>query len=287
MNSSIFRAYAPMGESDMSVNKTVDTKELKIVIRGAGEMASGIAHNLYSAGFRKILMTEIAKPLSVRRTVSFSEAVNEGEASVEGVRGVLIDTVDELPAIWEEKMIAIIVDPAGNCIKKFRPDVLIDARMLKKQTSLTGNEAPFVIGIGPGFTAPANVHAVIESNRGNNLGRVIWDGSAEPFTGTPGSTRGFTTERVLRSPKVGTVLHVKHIGEIVTKGDTILYVDEIPVCASIDGVLRGLIREISVEKNEKVGDIDPRGHVALCYSISDKARAIGNGVLEAIMRRYG
>lgn len=270
----------------MSAKKTVDTKELKIVIRGAGEMASGAACRLYSEGFRKILLTEIAKPLSVRRTVSFSESVYEGEAGVEGVRGVLIDTIDELPALWEEKMIAIIVDSAGNYIEKFKPDVLIDARMLKKQTLLTGKEAPFVIGIGPGFTAPANVHAVIESNRGHNLGRVIWDGSAEPFTGIPGSTKGFTTERVLRSPKVGTVRHVNHIGDIVKKGDTILYVDEMPVYASIDGVLRGLIREISVEKNEKVGDIDPRGQMALCHSISDKARAIGNGVLEAIMRRY-
>jgi xanthine dehydrogenase accessory factor len=276
-----------MGESDMSAKKAVDTKELKIVIRGAGEMASGVAHRLYSAGFRKILMTEIAKPLSVRRTVSFSEAVYEGETGVEGVRGALVDTVDELPVIWEENMVAVIVDSAGNSVGELKPDVLIDARMLKKQTSLTGKETPFVIGIGPGFTAPVNVHAVIESNRGHDLGRVIWNGSAEPFTGIPGSTKGFTVERVLRSPKAGTIQHVKHIGEIVTKEDTILYVDEIPVCASIDGVLRGLIREISVEKNEKIGDIDPRGQVAYCYSISDKAQAIGGGVLEAIMRRYG
>jgi xanthine dehydrogenase accessory factor len=275
-----------MGENDMSEKKAVDMKELKVIIRGAGEMASGIAHRLYSAGFRKILMTEIAKPLSVRRTVSFSEAVYEGEASVEGVRGVCIDSVDEWPALWEENMIAVIVYSAENPVEKLKPDILIDATMFKKQTSLTGKEAPFVIGIGPGFIAPVNVHAVIESNRGHDLGRVIWDGSAEPFTGIPGSTKGFTVERVLRSPKAGVVRHMKHIGEIVKKGDTILYVDEIPVYASIDGVLRGLIREISVEKNEKVGDIDPRGQVALCYSISDKARAIGNGVLEAIMCRY-
>ncbi len=264
----------------------VDMEELKVIIRGAGEMASGIAHRLYSAGFRKIVMTEIAQPLSVRRTVSFSEAAYEGEVGVEGIRGALIDSFDELPDLWEEKMIGIIVDSAGDCVRTLRPDILIDAMMLKKQTSLKGDEAPFIIGIGPGFTAPINCHAVIESNRGHNLGHVIWDGSAEPHTGIPGSTEGFTVERVLRSPKTGTVRHVKHIGEFVKKGETILYVDEMPVCASIDGVLRGLIREISVEKNEKVGDIDPRGQVALCYSISDKARAIGNGVLEAIIHRY-
>jgi xanthine dehydrogenase accessory factor len=262
-------------------------KGLKIVIKGAGEMASGIAHRLYSAGFRKILMTEIAKPLAVRRAVSFSEAVYEGEAGVEGVRGVLIDTIDELPALWEENMIAVIVDSAGNCIGKLRPDVLIDAMMLKKQTSLTGKEAPFVIGIGPGFTAPVNVHAIIESNRGHNLGQVIWVGSAEPYTGIPGNNNGFTTERVLRSPKAGKVRHMKHIGDIVKKGDVVLCIDEMPLHASIDGVLRGLIREISVEKNEKIGDIDPRGQTSCCYSVSDKARAIAGGVLKAIIDKYG
>ena len=193
-----------MGESDMFAKKAVDTKELKIVIRGAGEMASGVAHRLYEAGFRKILMTEIAKPLSVRRTVSFSEAVYEGEAGVEGVRSVLADNIRELPDIWKENMVAVIIDPTGNYARTHKPDILIDAMMLKKQTSTTGKEAPFVIGIGPGFTAPVNVHAVIESNRGHDLGRVIWDGSAEPFTGIPGSTKGFTVERVLRSPKAAT-----------------------------------------------------------------------------------
>jgi xanthine dehydrogenase accessory factor len=275
-----------MEEYNILEKRTVDMKKLKIIVRGAGEMASGITQRLYSGGFQQILMTEISSPISVRRTVSFSEAVYEGEAGVEGVRGVLIDNIDEVPALWKEKMIAIIIDPAGDCIRKLKPDVLIDATMMKKQTSLNGNEAPFVIGVGPGFTARVNVHAVIESNRGHDLGRVIWDGSAEPHTGIPGSTRGFTTERVLRSPKAGKVRHEKRIGEVVKKGDTILCVDEIPVYASIDGVLRGLIREVTIEKNEKVGDIDPRGQVDCCYTISDKAQAIGNGVLEAIMHRY-
>jgi xanthine dehydrogenase accessory factor len=261
-------------------------KDLKIAVRGAGEMASGIAHRLYLAGLHKIVMTEIVQPLSVRRTVSFSEAVYEGEAGVEGVRGVLANNVDEIHTIWEESMVAVIVDPIGDSVSRLKPHVLIDAMMLKKQTSLKGNEAPFVIGIGPGFIAPVNVHVVIESNRGHNLGRVIWDGSAEPHTGIPGSTSGFTVERVLRSPKAGAVRHAKHISDFVTKGEILLYVDDTPVYAPIDGVLRGLIREISVQHNEKVGDIDPRGQLAYCYSISDKARAIGNGVLEAIMQQY-
>jgi xanthine dehydrogenase accessory factor len=262
-------------------------KRLSIVIRGAGEMASGVAHRLYSAGFRKMIMTEIAKPLAIRRTVSFSEAVYEGEAGVEGIRGVLTDTIDELPALWENNIVAVMIDPSGDCVGKLKPDVLIDAMMFKKQTLLTGKEAPLVIGIGPGFTAPVNVHAVIESNRGHNLGRVIWNGSAEPYTGIPGTKNGHTAERILRSPQAGTVQHVKHISKIVKKGDTVLYINETPIYASIDGVLRGLIREVSVEKNEKIGDIDPTERADHCYTISDKARAIGGGVLEAIMHRYG
>lgn len=270
----------------MPEKETIDRKDLKIIIKGAGEMASGVALRLYSSGLRRILMTEIPKPLSVRRTVSFSEAVYEGETVVEGVKGVLIDGVDKVPALWEDKMIGVVVDSAADCVRTLKPDILIDAMMLKTETSLKGNEAPFVIGIGPGFTSPVNVHAVIESNRGHNLGRVIWDGSAEPHTRIPGSTEGFTVERVLRAPKAGIVKHKKHIGEFVKKEEVILHVDEVPVYAAIDGILRGLIREITVQKNEKIGDIDPRGQVSYCYSISDKARAIGNGVLEAIMQRY-
>lgn len=260
--------------------------DLRILIKGAGEMASGIAHRLHSAGFRKIMMTEIENPLTVRRAVSFSEAVYEGESGVEGIRGVLINNMNELQPLWDEHMIAVIVDPSANCIKEFGPDILVDATMLKTQSMTNSEEAPFVIGIGPGFSVPMNAHAVIESNRGHNLGKVIRKGSAEPFTGTPGINKGYTIERVLRAPCKGFVQHRKHIGATVKKGETILFVDNIPVCAFIDGILRGLIREIHVDKGEKVGDIDPRGQVGYCYTISDKARAIGGGVLEAIMSRY-
>lgn len=260
--------------------------KLTVMIKGAGEMASGVAHRLHSAGMRRILMTEAVQPVCVRRTVSFSECVYEGEASVEGTRGILIKNLNELSDLWKEKMIAVVVDPEGRCISELRPDVLVDATMLKKETSLKGREANLTIGIGPGFTAPDNVHAVIESNRGHDLGRVVWTGSAEPYTGVPGNTKGKTKERVLRSPISGKVRHEMRIGQTVTQGDTVLYVDAIPVRAQIGGILRGLIREVYVTANEKIGDIDPRSKIDHCYTISDKARAIAGGVLEAIMHKY-
>ena len=158
--------------------------------------------------------------------------------------------------------------------------------MAKRNLGTKKIEAPFVIGVGPGFAAPADVHAVVESNRGHNLGRVIYDGAAEPHTGIPGPTMGYTSERVLRSPHDGLVKHVKTLGDSVKKGEIVLYVDETPVHANIDGLLRGLIREIRVKNNEKIGDIDPRGVKEYCFTITEKARAIGGGVLEAIMHEF-
>ncbi|OPY62842.1 MAG: hypothetical protein A4E57_03890 [Syntrophorhabdaceae bacterium PtaU1.Bin034] len=261
-------------------------KGLIIVIKGAGEMASGIAHRLHSAGLAKILMTDIEEPLAVRRTVSFSEAVYEGTAQVEGVQAVLIYDLNELPGLWQQKRIAVFTDSEGRCIQKVRPHIVIDAIMAKTQTLTRRDEAPLVIGVGPGFITPDNVHFVIESNRGHNLGRVIRNGSAEPFTGVPGATMGYTTERVLRSPHAGRVRHDRQIGDSVKKGDVILHVDATPVAARIGGVLRGLIRDIFVKEAEKIGDIDPRCKIEHCYTISDKARAIGGGVLEAIMADF-
>jgi xanthine dehydrogenase accessory factor len=158
--------------------------------------------------------------------------------------------------------------------------------MAKRNTGTNKTEGPLVIGVGPDFTAPVDVHAVVESNRGHNLGRVIYRGQAEPYTGVPGSTEGFKQERVLRAPKAGLVKQVKMLGDPVNKGETILYVGEEPVQAAIGGILRGLIREIEVEKGEKVGDVDPRAERTNCFTISDKARSIAGGVLEAVMHHY-
>ncbi len=255
----------------------------KIVIKGAGEMATGIAHRLFMANIKNIVMTEIEKPLTVRRTVAFSEAVYEGQWQVEGVNAMLIDKADSVPEIWKAGKIAVIVDPEWLIVDALRPDIVIDAIMAKRNIGTKKGEAPVVIGVGPGFTAPKDVHAVVESNRGHYLGRVIYNGSAEPHTGIPGPVMGITSDRVLRSPHEGIVKHEKGFGDEIKKGDIVMYVDNTPVIAPIDGILRGLIREIEVKANEKIGDIDPRGIKDYCYTITEKARAIGGGVLEAVM----
>ena len=258
-------------------------KKVKVLIKGAGEMATGIAHRLFMANIRHIVMTEIAQPVTVRRTVAFSEAVYLGRMEIEGVSTRRILTPAELGSAWEAGEIAVIVDPEWRFTKEIDPGVVIDATMKKEYTGTRKDEAPLVIGVGPGFIAPENVHAVVESNRGHDLGKVILNGSAEPRTGTPGATMGYTTERVIRAPQAGFIKHVRSIGDMVKKGDLVLYVSETPVYAPIEGMLRGLIREIDVPVNKKIGDVDPRGIPEYCYTITEKARAIGGGVLEAVM----
>ncbi len=262
-------------------------QEIKVVVKGAGEMATGIAHRLFMAGITKIAMAEIARPLAVRRGVAFSEAIYEGRKEVEGVRAECVSgSSTSLNPLWKAGLIAVMVDPSWNIIAEIKPDVVVDAVMAKRNTGTTCGEAPLVIGVGPDFEAPDDVHAVVESNRGHNLGKVIYNGKAESYTGMPGSTEGYRRERVLRAPRTGVVKHEATLGDVVSKGATVLYVSGEPVKASIGGILRGLIREIEVAEGEKVGDIDPRAERINCYTISDKARAIGGGVLEAVMHRY-
>ena len=263
-----------------------NVRGLTIVIKGAGEMATGIACRLYMANLTRILMLEKAEPVAIRRPVAFSESVFTREAEVEGVRAKLVTDCGESEALWDAGSLGVMVDPGWKSITALEPDVVVDAILAKKNLGTTRQEAPLTIGVGPGFTAPGDVHVVVESNRGHNLGRLIHEGAAEPHTGIPGSTMGYTFERVLRAPHAGKVRHEREIGDAVKKGDTILYVDGAPVAALIDGVLRGLIREIHVAGNEKVADIDPRGQKEYCYTITDKARAIGGGVLEAVLERF-
>jgi xanthine dehydrogenase accessory factor len=254
-----------------------------IVIKGAGDVATGIAHRLHRARFTHLLMVEIPEPLCVRRAVAFSEAVYEGGAEVEGVKAVLIDGLRLLAKVWEKGAVAVMVDPEWKAVEALKPHIVIDAIMAKKNLGIRKEEAALVIGVGPGFTAPKDVDVVVESKRGHDLGKALYEGSAEPYTGFPGEVMGYSRERVLRSPVAGMVKHVKAIGDEVKKDDIILYVGDNQVLGPFDGVLRGLIREINVTAGEKIGDIDPRGIKEYCYTISDKARSIGGGVIEAIL----
>lgn len=249
-------------------------------------MATGIACRLFMANLKSLVMMEIPQPVTVRRTVAFSEAVYERGKEVECVKAEYAGNFVDIFDVWRRGNIAVIVDPEWRFVNELKPDVVVDAIMAKRNTGTKKDESPLVIGVGPGFEAPRDVHAVVESNRGHDLGKVIYSGSAEPPTGMPGSTMGYAKERVLRAPHGGLVRHIKDIGDEIKKGDLILSVDQTPVYASIDGILRGLIREIHVTAAEKIGDIDPRGVKEYCYTITDKARAIGGGVLEAIMHVF-
>jgi xanthine dehydrogenase accessory factor len=258
--------------------------EVVLLIRGAGEMASGVAHRLHHSHF-KVCMLEIPHPVAVRREVSFCEAIYEGEKEVEGVRSKFISKPEEIYSVWEEGNIPILVDPDGEKTRHFiKPDVFVDAIMAKKNLGTHIKKAPLVIGLGPGFYAGKDVHIVIETNRGHDLGRLILKGMAEPDTGIPGNIGGYTVERVLRTMKKGVFHPQKRIGDRVNKGSVVAVVDDFPVMAKISGLVRGLIREgVEVKKGMKVGDIDPRGRREFCFTISDKARSIGGGVLEAIL----
>lgn len=257
-----------------------------ILIKGAGEVASAVAHRLARANF-KICMTEMPEPLAVTRTVTFSEAVYDGEKVVEGIAANRVSSTAGVYESWKQKRIAVIVDPIAAIRRELKPDVVVDARMLKKNLDTGINEAPLVIGLGPGFAAGKDVHVVIETNHSENLGKVILKGAAEKNTGIPVNIGGYTFERALHAPEDGIFSSSLKIGERVKKGDVIAHVDGQPVRAEIDGVLRALFRNgVMARQGTKIGEVDPTGNREICFVIRDRMRAIGGGVLEAILMRF-
>lgn len=265
----------------------IPLSRLVIVLKGAGEMASAVAHRLHRAGLKQIVLFETQTPLAVRRGVSFSEAVYEGRKSVEGLTAVRTAEAEACPRLWERGDLALLIDPAWKSIERLRPQVLIDAILAKRNLGTARTDAPLVIALGPGFTAGRDAHFVIETNRGHNLGRVIDQGTAEADTGIPGAIGGVTVDRLLRAPAEGIFTALCRIGDRVTTGQAVGHVGDVPVVARIDGVLRGLIRpQTAVSAGLKIGDVDPRGDIGACHSISDKARAVGGAVLETILRVY-
>ncbi|WP_166484771.1 selenium-dependent molybdenum cofactor biosynthesis protein YqeB [Clostridium cuniculi] len=254
-----------------------------ILIKGAGDLATGIAYRLKKSGF-DIVMTEIDKPTTVRRTVAFSQAVFDNEIVIEGIKGVKVNNINEIYKEINQGNIPIIIDEKAEIIKELRPDVVVDAIIAKKNLGTSIDDAPIVIGVGPGFEAKVDCHLVVETKRGHYLGKVIEEGSAIPNTGVPGNIGGYTKERIIRASSNGKIKPVVSIGDFVKKGDIVAYVDGVEVLAQIDGIVRGMLQEgIEVFKGMKSGDIDPRCEKDHCFTISDKARSIGGGVLEAIM----
>lgn len=253
-----------------------------VLIKGAGDLASGVALTLIKEGFC-VVMTEIAQPACVRRKVSFAETVYEGEVTIEGVRGFIADDFTKALEIASKRQVAVIVDPRGETLKEYPPLIYIDAAMTKENFGTSTNDASIVIALGPGYEAGIDAHAVIETKRGDSLGRPLYQGTALPDTGIPGDVKGYTAERVLRSPAEGIFTGVLNIGAPVHKGDHVGYVGDLPVKAAIEGTVRGLLRSgLAVSKDTKLGDIHPEVNRDIVFSVTDKAWAIGEGVLEAI-----
>ena len=256
---------------------------VRVLIRGAGDLATGVAMRLWHAGFR-VAMTELERPLAIRRTVAFSEAVYNGEATVEGVTARHVNSTMEIESTWNENVIPVIVDPNAESVAALEPTVVVDAILAKRNLGTCIHDAPLVIGLGPGFTAGQDVHAVVETNRGHYLGRVLWTGSAQPNTGTPGSVDEIRHKRVVYAPGEGTFMHQQVIGAVLNEGEIIGWLCGMAVVAPIAGVLRGLIHDrVNVNTRMKIADVDPRGVVDHCWTISDKALAVAGGVLEAVL----
>ena len=257
-----------------------------IVIRGGGDLATGVALRLYRSGM-DVVICETAVPTSIRRTVCFSEAVRLEEMMVEGVTARRA-VPEEVPALLTAGIIPVLVDPEGACIPGLRPDAVVDAILAKRNLGTSMDMAPIVVAAGPGFTAGVDCHAAVETMRGHYLGRVIYEGSPLPNTNIPGLIGGYAGERVLRAPADGAFAGAKRIGDRVEAGDVAGYVAGKPMVCTIGGTLRGLLADgVPVTKGMKSGDVDPRCEEAHCRCASDKALAVGGGVLEAILHFSG
>lgn len=255
---------------------------MRVLIKGAGDLASGIAYVLWKHG-HEIIMTDLQVPLAVRRMVSFSRAIYEKEVQIEDANAVLVSSYAQAKEVLAKGKLAILVDERAAIRMEYQPHVLVDAIMAKKNTGTSIADAPIVIGIGPGFCAQKDCHYVIETMRGHSLGKVIAQGSALPNTGIPGEVGGFTRERLLQASADGIIEPLVQIGDIVEKGDIVARTGGVPVYAKMSGIVRGMLQQgVKVTRGLKIGDIDARKVKAYCYTFSDKSLCIGEGVQKAL-----
>jgi len=255
---------------------------IRVVIKGGGDLATGVAYRLHRVGM-EVIITELPQPTVIRRAVAFAAAAYQGQVVVEGIAAQRAELAD-VDRLLGQDIIPVLIDPQARSVAVLQPTAVVDAIMAKRNTGTRITDAPIVIALGPGFVAGRDAHAVIETQRGHDLGRVILEGNAAPNTGAPGRMAGRTVERVLRAPCDGQFAGQCQIGDRVEQGQVVAHVDGAPVLAGVSGVVRGLLADgLTVTAGLKVGDVDPRGVVAHCFTISDKSRAIGGSVLEAIL----
>lgn len=253
-----------------------------VIMRGGGDIASGVVYRMHQAGF-PIVVLELDQPLTIRRPVSVSTAVLDGFHRVERLAAIRIDTFADGLVEAQSGRIPVVVSPLLPDLPPSCP-VVVDARLAKRNLDTTIEDAEFVVGLGPGFVAGENCHAVIETMRGHRLGRVILEGSASPDTGVPGVVGGESVKRVVRAVRSGRLQWVVKIGDPVSAGEQLGTIDGSPLASQIGGVVRGLLAEGVVSPGLKIADIDPRADRAACFEISDKSLAIGGGVLEAVLQ---
>ena len=263
-------------------------KDALIIVRGGGDLATGTIHRLWSAGLR-VLVLETTQPAAIRRQVALCEAVYEGETTVEGLRAVRIETLEQAQSVWAQGAVPVLVDPEGACIARAKPDVVVDAILAKRNLGTRRNMAPLTIALGPGFAAGQDVDVVVETKRGHKLGRIIREGSAAPNSGVPGIIGGYGAERVLHAQAAGIFRNLHSIADFVEADEAVAEIEtpdgqRLPVVTQISGILRGLLRDgYPVTKGFKVADVDPRrAELENCFLISDKARCIAGSVLELI-----
>jgi len=253
-----------------------------IVVRGGGDLATGTVFRLRRAGF-PIVVLELQQPLSIRRTVAVASAVLEGRALIEDLDAILVADIDEALEVARSDAIPVMVSPTLPQLP-WEPSVVVDARLAKRNIDTSINDAPLVVGLGPGFTAGADCHAVIETMRGHFLGRVIWEGTPTPNTGEPGTLGGRSADRVVRAPTFGILSWKVAIADLVAAGDVLGDINGVPIRSRIGGVVRGLLPAgYEVEWNWKIADVDPRSDTNACFEISDKSLSIGGGVVEAVL----
>ena len=263
-----------------------------LIVRGGGDLATGTIYKLHKCGF-PVLVLEVPRPSAIRRNAAFSEAVYEGIQTVEDVTCYLADSIEAAEKLLAEGKLTMLTDPKGESIARLKPMAVVDAILAKKNLGTNRAMAPITVALGPGFEAGKDVDAVVETQRGHNLGRVLWQGTAAPNTGIPGVVGGYGKERVIYSSAAGILRNVCRITDTVKKGQTIARIETdtetIPVTATLDGLLRGLIRDgYRVPEGFKIADIDPRiEENNNCFTISDKSRCIAGGVVEAILFRKG